>query len=447
VTSRFRISRAVFLSTAAIVAFFISLIVATHGLVQIERDLDKGVGEDMAWTIMQAQLESIRFTEALTRFVNGYETTTSAHLELRHDILASRLALFNEGEPKRYLEQVGVLASLQDHLLAFDDVAREVAMITRGDRVREAGVLQKMQPLTTAVRETANRSMLAKRGLETELRAQHRWRVIEILIYMFGIMISGLILAILIIRSRQEIAAANETLRQERDLSRMYRTLVSIVSHQFRTPLAIIDSSAQRIRRRGTSMDAKEIGARTEYIRQAISSLSRLMDSTLDAARLDRGEINFKPRKIDLGRLIGSLRERYQGEETGRILTTDVSGLPATVTCDPTLIEQALSNILSNALKYSENSTPVHIRAWADRDQVLVAIDDSGIGIPPDEVDRVFEQFFRARTAEAIAGTGIGLSFAREIARLHGGDIGVTSEEGRGSTFTLRLPACGEIKR
>ncbi|MGH6762491.1 MAG: PAS domain-containing sensor histidine kinase [Phyllobacterium sp.] len=243
------------------------------------------------------------------------------------------------------------------------------------------------------------------------------------------------------VTSYKESAMALQTaLEREQNLRELYRGFVSMVSHQFRTPLAIIDSSAQRMMRRGNDMDIEEISTRTEKIRLAAMRLAKLVDSTLTAARLDSGRIDFNPRPSDFAKLIQDACERQRELTPERIFDITIDGFPARVNCDPLLMDQVIANLVSNAAKYSPDNLPIQIRASEDDDMVEMTVQDYGIGVPADEIPRLFERFFRARTAAGIEGTGIGLHLAREIARMHGGDITVESTEAIGTTFTLSLP-------
>jgi signal transduction histidine kinase len=110
------------------------------------------------------------------------------------------------------------------------------------------------------------------------------------------------------------------------------------------------------------------------------------------------------------------------------------------------LIEQVVGNLLSNAVKYSGSASSVEVRIGETEKGVVCSVRDWGIGIPADELDKVFNRFFRARTASGIAGTGIGLNVARQIIQMHGGEIRVESREGEGSIFTFTMPLMGAVQ-
>ena len=243
---------------------------------------------------------------------------------------------------------------------------------------------------------------------------------------------------------RERTKDLEESLERETKLRELYKGFVSMVSHQFRTPLSIVDSSAQRMMRRGREMSEEEIRERAGKIRMAILRLTRLVSSTLNAAKLDAGEIDFAPRRCDLGKLIKEACEREKETAPDRRFSMALDHLPDQTWCDPLLIDHAIANLLSNAVKYSAAPEPIKITAGAAGKWLHIMVSDSGVGIPEDEQGKLFERFFRARTAAGIEGTGIGLNVVRTIARMHGGDVDVRSQEGGGSTFILKLPNEGK---
>jgi len=239
---------------------------------------------------------------------------------------------------------------------------------------------------------------------------------------------------------RERTRDLEESLERETRLRELYKGFVSMVSHQFRTPLSIVDSSAQRMIRRGKEMSEEEIRERAGKIRTAILRLTRLVSSTLNAAKLDAGEIDFAVRRCDLGNLIVEACERQRETTPDRRFRIELDQLPDSVSCDPLLIEQVVANLLSNAVKYSSPPDPIEIAANVDERWIHIKVSDRGVGFPEDDHDNLFERFFRAKTAVGVEGTGIGLHVARTIARMHGGDVTAFARNGGGSTFVLRIP-------
>ncbi|HHX89707.1 MAG TPA: PAS domain-containing protein [Paracoccus sp.] len=229
-------------------------------------------------------------------------------------------------------------------------------------------------------------------------------------------------------------------LERERGVSEFYRGFAGMVSHQFRTPLAIIDSNVQRLVRRGEKVTPEEIAQRAARIRAGITRLTRLVESTLDAARLDTGQIEVKLAPCDFSALARVACARQHEVTPERKIVLEAPDCPVLALCDPALVEHILANLLSNAVKYSPSDSPVELRIGTDGAAVRCAVRDRGVGVPPEEAPRLFERFFRASTASGVPGTGIGLNLSRSLARLQGGDVTMQSRPGEGSTFTLILP-------
>ncbi|WP_262032206.1 sensor histidine kinase [Microvirga sp. Mcv34] len=239
---------------------------------------------------------------------------------------------------------------------------------------------------------------------------------------------------------KQVARALESALSRERETTNAYRSFVSMVSHQFRTPLAILDSSAQRILRRGAALTQDELVTRVQKIRNAGTRLTRLVESVLNAAKLDAGTIEVNPASCNLVELVVDICERQREVSAQADIRFDIPDIPVTVYCDGMLIEQVVVNLLSNAIKYSGDTPVVEIKIWMEGSRAFCSVRDWGIGIPADELPKIFDRFYRARTASGIAGTGIGLNFAQRIMHLHGGEIHVESYEAAGSLFTFDLP-------
>jgi signal transduction histidine kinase len=234
-----------------------------------------------------------------------------------------------------------------------------------------------------------------------------------------------------------------EALTLERELAAQQRQFVSMVSHEFRTPLAIIDGAAGALSRRRARMSDAAIEDKLATIRGGVSRMIRLMESTLVAARMDAGR--FALARVDFapGELVERLVAERRAIEPGAAITVDVAGLPPVVHGDERLLASAIDNLLSNAVKYGGATPEVRVRGWTENGMACLSVTDNGVGIPPDEVAKIGERFFRASTSTGVVGTGIGLNMARMVLAQHDGDLLVDSAVGVGSTFTLRLPLAG----
>jgi signal transduction histidine kinase len=230
-------------------------------------------------------------------------------------------------------------------------------------------------------------------------------------------------------------------LDKERELSGMQRQFVTMVSHEFRTPLAIIDGNAQRIIKRKEQIAPERLHSGIDKIRSSVVRLVNLVESVLSVSQLDSDSVKFQPRSSDLRQIIKDVSANYRDMSPDHDLIIDVQGLPEKLRIDSNLMQQVISNLVSNAMKYSS----IGARVWIDGSQaddggVSVSVRDEGPGIPASELDKLFDRFFRGSASTGIIGTGIGLHLAKVFVELHGGRIDVLSAEGEGSTFTVHLP-------
>ncbi|MGH1482401.1 MAG: ATP-binding protein [Geminicoccales bacterium] len=242
----------------------------------------------------------------------------------------------------------------------------------------------------------------------------------------------------------QQKIQIQEALNKERELSGLQRQFVAMVSHEFRTPLAIIDGSAQGLLRRLERMTPDRLQKSLGTIRVSVGRLIELMESVLSAARLEDGQIKLETGPCALVDLINEVGGGYSELHTDRQVSMELAELPEQIIADRKLIRQVVSNLISNAVKYSPDKKGVWISGSVDDlGRAVVAVRDEGVGIPPEEQEKLFERFFRASTSTGIAGSGIGLHLASHLVQMHGGTIDLESVEGQGTTFYLRLPIAG----
>jgi PAS domain S-box-containing protein len=230
-------------------------------------------------------------------------------------------------------------------------------------------------------------------------------------------------------------------LAQEKELGELKSSFVSMVSHEFRTPLGIIQSSAEIL---DDYLDRLDPAERREQLRSIIKNSRRmagLMEEVLVLGRLDAGRMHFHPAPLDLAALCRQLVDEA-------LSTTDAqcpiefftTGLPAVAQADERLLRHILLNLLTNAVKYSEPGQRVSLRATGRGGGVEFVVADHGIGIPEEEQARLFEAFQRGSNVGNRHGSGLGLVIVKRCVELHGGEIELVSKPGIGTTVTVRLP-------
>lgn len=232
------------------------------------------------------------------------------------------------------------------------------------------------------------------------------------------------------------------SLERERAAAELYRNFGTMVSHQFRTPLSIIDSTLQRLVRRGDKLSLAEVRDRSIRARDAIKRMTQLIESTLDAGRLDAGQIEIHNESCDLTLLVESVFQQQCVITPNRIIELTLPGDDAPVVdCDPIHIEHILNNLLSNAIKYSDRDSCVSVVLRCVGDTVECAVTNQGVLTDGgDDSELLFERYFRGENTKGQVGTGIGLYMARALARLQSGDIRLDRSRPGFVTFILCLP-------
>jgi len=231
---------------------------------------------------------------------------------------------------------------------------------------------------------------------------------------------------------------------RELRLSEMKSDFVSNVSHELRTPIASIRVFAE-LMRAGKVKDPGKVQEYGEFIEAESRRLTQLVNNILDFSRIESGRKEYEFAEVDLSDLVAetvttfAMRTRNNGFHI-RYRPPEQGRLSARV--DRGAIDQALSNLLDNAVKYSGESRTVDVSLGRDGDEALIEVSDEGIGISPEEQRKVFERFHRVSTGAVhdVRGSGLGLAIVHHIVAAHGGTVTVRSQLGQGSTFTIRLP-------
>jgi two-component system phosphate regulon sensor histidine kinase PhoR len=226
-----------------------------------------------------------------------------------------------------------------------------------------------------------------------------------------------------------------------RQLERVRRDFVANVSHELRTPLASLKLLAETL----SSAGAHEPEVLTDYlgrIEVEVDRLALMVDELAELSAIETGQVQFERRPVNVGRLVLRAVERLEAlaGRAGLSVELDVpDGLPE-VEGDERRLEQVLVNLLHNAIKFTPPQGNVRVSARVEDSEMTVAVADSGVGIASDEIERIFERFYKADRSRSSRGTGLGLALAKHIVNAHGGRLQAESVEGKGSTFRFTLP-------
>ncbi|MEZ4638740.1 MAG: PAS domain S-box protein [Caldilineaceae bacterium] len=244
---------------------------------------------------------------------------------------------------------------------------------------------------------------------------------------------------------KQAEATLEMALAQEKELGELKSRFVSMASHEFRTPLAAILATTETLTHYRQRMDSAQIDTRLDRIRQQVNHMQDIMEDVLMLARIQAGRLDFAPTTSDVDALFREIVEEFRSRPEYRERIVYVcEDAPIVTSFDLRLMRQIVSNLVSNALKYSAADTSIRIEVTCADGTLRYQVTDEGIGIPPEDMKRLFQPFHRAGNVGAISGTGLGLSITKEAVEAHQGSITVASEVDNGTTFTVVLPLARE---
>jgi signal transduction histidine kinase len=245
----------------------------------------------------------------------------------------------------------------------------------------------------------------------------------------------------------EEKIRLQHSLEKERDLKEMQTHFVSMASHEFRTPLAIIDGNARRIAQKAATTSPEATIERADTIRNAVARMIFLIERTLDSSRLAAGKITLSPSNFDIRAQIVDIAERQSALHPDHKIEMDLDDCPPLINADAKLIDAAISNVVSNALKYSNKDPVITISTRTNDHFIRIEVRDNGIGIPAKELPSVSSRFFRSSNAGGIPGTGIGLNLVRTLVEMHKGRLRIASEEGKWTRVAIDLPLIQQKKK
>jgi PAS domain S-box-containing protein len=231
-----------------------------------------------------------------------------------------------------------------------------------------------------------------------------------------------------------------DTLAREKELSEVKSRFVSMTSHEFRTPLAAILSSAELLADYGDRLPPEEKQELTGMIKSSVLRMSHMLDDILLIGRADAGRLQFAPQPLDLRALCAQIVDEVRVVSQGQQLIFRYRGDERDFNVDERLLRHILTNLLGNAAKYSQVGGLVELTATCIDSEVQLEVADQGMGIPPEDQPSLFQTFHRGSNVGHIPGTGLGLAIVKKAVDLHGGTISLDTEVSKGTRFTVTLP-------
>lgn len=240
---------------------------------------------------------------------------------------------------------------------------------------------------------------------------------------------------------QQAKAEALKALEQEKELNRLKSEFVSMISHDFRTPLTSIQGFTELLRHNRQDLSPEIQSRYFGKIDAAVEHLLRLLNEVLLVGSIEAQKVQCQPVSTNLEKFCHDLVESLcLSDSTPHPIYIACTGNCTQTKVDQTLLHQILSNLLSNAIKYSPRQKPIQLNLHCQSDLIKIQVQDQGIGIPEENLPHIFDAFYRGRNVDRIKGTGLGLAVVKKCVEAHQGQIQVNREESFGTTFTITLP-------
>jgi two-component system sensor histidine kinase KdpD len=239
---------------------------------------------------------------------------------------------------------------------------------------------------------------------------------------------------------RSALGEEAATARIATEAESLRNTLLASISHDLRTPLAVIAGAASTLARHGSALDPADRQTLAQSIEQQAHEMSNLISNVLDLMRLESGRVELRCDTHSVEDLVGTALHRLEPRLRNHPVAIDLPEDLPSVSVDPVLVSQVLANLLDNAAKYTPANTPIRISAVADAAMVRVVVEDEGPGLPPGDPRLLFEKFQRGREESAVVGAGLGLAICRAIVSAHGGEITAGPGARGGARFEFTLP-------
>jgi len=234
---------------------------------------------------------------------------------------------------------------------------------------------------------------------------------------------------------------ARKALEKERELNELKSKFVSIASHEFRTPLSTVMSSASLIQQYYERNEPDKISKHVNRIKSSVNHLTAILNDFLSLGKLEEGKIEVIYETIVLEEFLSEIKEEINSTlKEGQLLNIQCAINAPNIISDARILRNILFNLISNASKYSDAGKTIFIQCMEAGGSISFSVQDEGIGIPENDQRHLFDRFFRASNAGHIQGTGLGLNIVRRYVDLLNGTIHFDSEYGKGSTFTVNIP-------
>jgi signal transduction histidine kinase len=322
--------------------------------------------------------------------------------------------------------------------LPYDDGVTAAAAATEGRDIRTTSLQNTPVRILTQTVDVPGRGVYTVQVLQDRTTEQQTLEVIAIVLVVGGILVLIVSFGFGTLYARRALVPIRESLTNQRAALRRQREFAADASHELRTPIAVIKSSVEELRRKPEHRIG-EAAATLNDMEAEADHLTGLVEDLLLLARADSGVLQLRRVPVDLTDAAGEALRSLAHRAEERSVELELDASPAPVSGDPDRLRQLIGIVVDNAIRHSPSGGRVRVGVHADGRQAAVSVEDEGRGIRPDDLPRVFDRFWRAADAPH-EGTGLGLAIARSIAEQHEGTIRATNRPARGTRFEIRLP-------
>lgn len=446
----------------AMIVFAAIFAYAFYQLLAIQRTLSTFTGENMLWNVTQTEREARKLAEAILLIPMHKD---SDNLTLKLDILMSRMNILNDRPQNKFYVQIDDEQNVQEFNRIVRNFKTAFQFAQTDGFTNSMALYDILVPAFERLGQLSNKVMIQQRVLAGDQRDRQLQAIYLVMTSIAGLLASGVALSWLLVTNIRALNTAHATLSQyneqlentvaartaalskslanERETIDIYKNFLTTVSHQFRTPITIIDMIAQRFVRRPGDISRRVLVERSLHIRTAVKRLIFIIDSTINNDRFAERGLDLSFSDVNFIETVSKACSYHKDIYTERQINLTFPGRQVIISGDVTLLEQILINLISNAEKYSPQSAPINIAIRIDEAMIICSVTDYGIGISAEDQPKIFDRFFRAANVSHLAGSGLGLSLSSMLARLHGGSITCQSSMNVGTTFELQLPLNG----